>query len=62
MWLTLRVITEINDGTLERVHPGQQPYLDMLCALQEPLIKSTRVLVLLLLDFKVNIRLPKHLS
>lgn len=57
MWLTLCVSTEIND-----VHPGQQSYLDMLCALQEPLIKSTRVLVLLLLDFKVNIRLPKHLS
>lgn len=33
----------------------------MLGALQEPLIKSTCILILLLLDFKVNIRLPEHL-
>lgn len=41
---------------------GTCPHLDVLRALQQPLVKPSGVVVLLLLNLKVNVRLPQHLG
>ena len=38
------------------------PHLDMLRALQQPLIEPSCFFILLLLNLKVNIRFPQHLE